>query len=330
MTDFPIITLRDGGCSAELIPYGAVLRALWVPDREGRPTDVCLGYDDLAAYTTMGGCLGAVVGRYANRIGGARFSLNGKEYRLTPNQGENMLHSGPTGFQNQLWQVARTGENTVTFALDTPDGEAGFPGNLHTEVTYTLRDGALSLDYQAACDRDTVVNLTNHSYFNLAGQGGGLVADHVLMVRADRYTPTKPGSIPTGELAPVDGTPLDLRQGAVLGDRLGDPFLAEVQGFDYNLVLSAGEGPAASLYCPRTGIRMEMETDMEGVQVYTSNFLTERPGKDGAVYGQYHGVCLETQHFPDAVNHPNFPSPVLRSGETFRSRTVYRFSAVRG
>lgn len=328
MTSTPILRLTSGSCSAELIPFAAALRALWVPNREGRPTDVCLGYDDPAAYQTLDGCLGAVVGRYANRIAGARFSLRGQVFQLPPNEGENLLHSGPRGFQQRLWQVVRAEEHTVTFALDTPDGEDGFPGTLHTEVTYTLQDGALSMDYLASSDRDTVVNLTNHSYFNLAGQDGGVVGDHVLTVRAEQYTPTDSGNIPTGALAPVEGTPLDLRRGAALGDLLDDPFLTPTRGLDHNLVLSGGDGPAASLYCPRTGILLEMETTLEGVQVYTANFLGERPGKGGAVYGPHHGVCLETQHFPDAVNHANFPSPLLRAGETARFRTVYRFSAV--
>lgn len=326
MTSIPILRLTDGNCSAELLPFGAALRALWVPDRDGRPTDVCLGYESPEAYQTLDGCLGASIGRCANRIGGARFTLNGQEFRLTANEGENQLHGGLVGFHKKLWQVSRTGENTVTFTLDSPDGEEGFPGNLHAEITYTLAEGALSIDYQAVSDRDTVVNLTNHSYFNLAGQSSGPVTDHVLTVRADRYTPAGPGNVPTGELAAVDGTPLDLRRGAVLGERLGDPFLAPTRGFDHNLVLSGGPGPLATLYCPRTGIFLEMETTLEGVQVYTANFLGQRPGKAGAVYGPHHAVCLETQHFPDAINHPNFPSPILRSGETARSRTVYRFS----
>lgn len=323
MNEHQPITLTGEACSAEILPFGATLRALWVPDREGCPTDVCLGYDDPGAYRTLDGCLGATVGRCANRIGGARFTLNGREYRLSANEGENQIHGGLTGFHKKLWQVSHFRDNSVTFSLDSPDGDEGFPGALHAEVTYTLAGGALSLDYRATSDRDTVVNFTNHSYFNLAGQDGGAVTDHMLTLRADRYTPAGPGNIPTGEIASVDGTLLDFRKGAVLGERL--PSLPD--GYDHNLVLSGGDGPAASLYCPRTGILLEMETTLEGVQLYTANFLSERPGKAGALYGRHHAVCLETQHFPDAINHPNFPSPILRAGETAHSRTVYRFSA---
>lgn len=319
--DQPVIKLTEGPCSAELIPFGAALRALWVPDRDGRPTDVCLGYDDLAAYQALGGCLGGTLGRCANRIGGARFTLNGQEYRLTANQGTNQIHGGFVGFHKKFWQFSQDAPNSVTFTLDSPDGEEGFPGNLHAAVTYTLEHETLFLDYQAVSDRDTVVNLTNHSYFNLAGQNGGPVTDHILTVQADCYTPAGPDNVPLGDVAPVDGTPLDLRQGAVLGDRLSEL----PGGYDHNMVLS-GQGTAATLYCPRTGIFMEVETTLEGMQLYTANSLSQRPGKAGAVYDRHHGVCFETQHFPDAINHPNFPSPVLRAGQTLQSRTAYRFS----
>lgn len=326
--DFPsVITITDGTCSAELLPFGATLRTLSVPDRTGTLTDVTLGYDSLAPYRDLGGCLGGTIGRCANRTAGARFTLHGREYHLTPNKGTFHAHGGNVGYHKREWQVIRQTPDSVTFALDDPAGQEGYPGSLHVEISFTLKDGALSLDYAAAAgDQDTPVNLTNHAYFNLAGQDGGSVADHKLTVRAEGYTVTDEASIPTGEIAPVAGTPLDLRQPVILGERWDDPFLKPFGGYDNNLVLTGGEGPDAALYCPRTGICMEMETTMEGVQVYTANSLSERPGKAGAVYGPHQGVCLETQHFPDAVNHPNFPTSVLAAGQTFRSRTVYRFS----
>ena len=323
--DLPYLTLSNDRLSADLIPFGATLRALRVPDRSGGVTDVCLGYDDLESYRTLDACLGGTIGRCANRIGGARFTLDGREYRLTANEGENQLHGGRVGFHQKLWQF-RCGEHSVTFLLDSPDGEEGFPGNLHAEVTYRLEDTALVIDYQAVCDQPTVVNLTNHAYFNLAGHDGGPVSDHVLTLNADSYTPAGEGNIPTGVLAPVAGAALDLRSGAPLGERLDDPMLQGSRGFDHNYVLRQNGGPAASLLCPRTGISMEVETSLEGMQVYTAGFLSQRRGKGGAVYGPRHAVCLETQHFPDAVNQAAFPSPVLRPGQVYRHKTVYRFS----
>ena len=324
--DVPVILLADGtGAEAEFLPFGAAVRAVRVPDRDGKIVDVCLGYDDLDSYRRLDACFGGTIGRCANRIGGARFTIDGTEYKVTANEGKNCLHGGGEGFHKKLWRYA-CGENRVTFCLDSPDGEEGFPGTLHAEVTYTLENGTLAIDYRAASDRATVVNLTNHTYFNLAGHGGGRVDDHTLTVLADRYTPGDGGNVPTGVLASVEGTPLDLRAGARLGDRLQDPFLARSRGFDHNLVLD-GADPAARLFCPRTGIGLEMATDLEGVQVYTAGWLSPRRGKEGAAYGPGHAVCLETQHFPDAVNHPEFPSPVLRPGQVFQSRTAYRFFA---
>ena len=319
-----LLTITDGAMEAELIPFGAAVRSIRVPDRNGNTVDVCLGYDTPAEYRDQGGCLGGCLGRCANRIGGAKFTLNGVTYPLFANEGANTLHGGKVGFHKKLWAYT-CGENSVTFTLDSPDGEEGFPGNLHVEVTYTLGNGALTIDYRAVTDRDTVVNMTNHTYFNLAGHDGGRVDDHVLTIRASRYTPAGSGNIPTGEIASVEGTPLDLRRGAVLGDRLGDPFLAAGGGYDQNFVLDGGEGPAAELYCPRTGIAMEMTTTLEGTQLYTAGHLSNRPGTGGAVYDIAHAVCLETQHFPDAVNHENFPSPVLRAGQEFHETTSYRF-----
>lgn len=320
--EVPVITLTDGVCAVELLPYGAAVRAIRVPDRAGQLTDICLGYDDLDSYRQLDACFGGTIGRCANRIGGARFTIGGTEYRVTPNEGANCLHGGAEGFHKKLWDYTCEG-HSVTFTYDSPDGEEGFPGNLHTEVTYTLEQSTLTISYRAVTDRDTVVNLTNHTYFNLAGHGGGPVGGHVLTVRAERYTPSGAGNIPTGALAPVEGTPLDLRQPTPLGDRLDSPFLAPSRGYDHNFVLDGG--PAAELWCPRTGIAMELRTTLEGMQLYTAGWLTERQGKDGAVYGPHHAVCLETQHFPDAVNHGGFPSPILRAGEEFRETTSCRF-----
>lgn len=324
--DVPVIELTDGACAVELIPYGAAVRSIRVPDRDGKPTDICLGYDDLDSYRNLDACLGGTIGRCANRIGDARFTIGGTEYHVTANEGANCLHGGAEGFHKKLWDYA-CGENSVTFTYDSPDGEEGFPGNLHVEVTYTLENSTLTIDYRAVTDRDTVANMTNHTYFNLAGHDSGRVDDHTLTVRADRYTPAGSGNVPTGELAEVAGTPLDLRTPTVLGARLGDPFLNSSRGFDHNYALSGGEAPAAELWSPATGIGLEMTTTLEGMQLYTSGWLTERLGKSGAVYGLGHAVCLETQHFPDAVNHPDFPSPILRAGKTYRERTAYRFFA---
>lgn len=322
--EIPLLTLRDGPVSVELIPLGAAVRAICVPDREGRTVDVCLGYDTPAEYREWNSALGGTLGRCANRIGGARFTIGGAEYRLTANEGANTLHGGAEGFHKKLWDYA-VGADGVVFSLDSPDGDEGFPGNLHAEVAYTLRDGVLTMAYRAACDRDTVVNLSNHTYFNLAGHDAGTIAGHRVTLGAGRYTPSGAGNVPTGEIAPVDGTPLDLRQGALLEERLGDPFLEGTRGYDHNFVLDGGEIPAAEVHCPATGIALEVRTTLEGMQFYTSGFLTDRPGKGGALYGRAGGLCLETQRFPDAVNHPAFPSPVLRAGEEYRQTTSWRF-----
>lgn len=320
-----LVTLTDEtGCSAEFLSLGATVRAVRVPDREGRPTDVVLGYETAGEYLERDAHLGSCIGRCANRIGGARFEINGTEYRLTPNEGENLLHGGSEGFDRRLWGFT-TGEDSVTFRRTSPDGEEGFPGKLEVSVTYTLSGGCLTMDYRAVSDADTVVSLTNHSYFNLAGQKSGPVTDHVISVRADRYTPCGAGNIPTGEILPVAGTALDLRREVKLGEVLERPELAATRGLDHNLVLSGGEGPDACVYCPRTGIAMEVKTSMEGMQVYTAGFLTQRSGKEGAVYGPWHAVCLETQRFPDAVNHAAFPTPILRAGAEYHETTSYRF-----
>lgn len=324
--EVPLIELSSGKCAVELLPYGAAVRAIRVPDRNGKLTDICLGYDDLEGYRTLDACFGGTIGRCANRIGGARFTIDGREYRVTANEGENCLHGGNEGFHKKMWAFACE-ENAVTFSYTSPDGEEGFPGALRVEVTYRLIDDQLTIAYQAAAEQSTVVNLTNHAYFNLGGHSSGTVEDHVLTLRASRYTPTDSGNVPLGTLAPVAGTPLDLRTPAAFGNRLHDKAFNGGRGYDHNYVLDGGEGPAAELWCPATGIGLEMTTSMEGMQLYTAGWLTERQGKDGAIYGQSHAVCLETQHFPNAVNCPAFPSPILRRGETLHQWTAFRFFA---
>lgn len=318
------IIIRQGDYEAHILPYGAALHALWVPGRNGQFYDVVLGYESEEEYRANDGYLGAVVGRCANRIAGAAFALDGTHYSLAANEGNNQLHSGPHGLHQKVWAWAQTAENSVTLRTISPDGEDGWPGTLQAAVTYTLHDGTLAIDYEAASDRDTVCNLTNHAYFNLSGQGSGTVSGHMLQVNADRYTPCVAGTIPTGEVRAVDGTALDLRQETVLGERLCAAELAEYGGYDHNFCLNGGE--AARLYSPESGICMDTETTLPGLQVYTAGFLTARSGKAGAVYGKNHGVCLETQFWPDAVHHEHFPSPILRAGEVYRHRTVYRFT----
>lgn len=320
--------ITDGKTSVDIVPWGGSIRSIRVPDRTGKLVDVCLGYDTPGEYQTMGGALGALVGPYANRISGAAFTLNGQTFHLFANEGANTLHSGKVGFHHKKWELSEAGENSLLCVIEANHGEGGFPGNRRVEVTYTWQDGALTIDYRAVSDADTVFNLTNHAYFNLAGAGEGTVEDHLISIAADAFTPAGGDNVPTGELRDVAGTPWDLRKPTRLGDVLGAPELESTKGFDQNFVLNRERtGPVARVTCPRTGITMTMETDMEGVQLYSAGTMSQRTGKEGRTYLPTGGLCLETQHFPDAVNKPAFPSPVVRAGETFRSRTVYRFTA---
>ena len=318
----------DGDTYVDIIPYGASIRSIVVPDADGTLRDVCLGYDSVLEYATQGGCLGAVVGRYANRISGAAFTLNGKTYRLYNNEGPNTCHGGGFGFHKRWWHSEPQGDNAVICSLDSPDGDEGFPGRMQVEVTYTWKDGALAIDYQATSDADTILNLTNHAYFNLAGQEAGEVGDHILFLRSDRITPIGMDKMVTGETKDVTGTPFDFRQPVALSERWSSPDLAPAKGFDHNYCLEVGDEAVSTLTCPRTGICMETFTDLPGCQVYSAGGLAPRAGKDGAQYGPYHGLCLETQNYPNAVNTPGFPSPILKAGETWKSRTVYRFTVV--
>lgn len=317
------LRITQGRSYVDIVPFGASLRSIAVPDRDGVLRDVCLGYEGVMDYAGQGGCLGSVVGRYANRIAGARFTLGERAYPLLANEGPNTLHGGGYGWHKRWWTLEPRGEDGVVCRLDSSDGDEGFPGHMEAEVTYTWRDGALTIGYAVHCDADTVLNLTNHVYFNLAGQDGGEVGDHLLTLRASRFTPIGADKIVTGELSPVEGTPWDLGHAVALGDRWDCPELGG--GFDHNYCLDGGDGPDARLFCPRTGIVMEMFTDRPGCQLYTAGGLKPRTGKAGASYGPRHGVCLETQNYPNAVNTPAFPSPLLRAGETWKSETVYRF-----
>lgn len=327
-------TLRGGALSCDAVTFGGSLQSLRVPDRTGRPVDVLLGFDALEPYRTHGKSLGALVGRYANRIGGASFTLNGKTYPLAANDHEvNHLHGGRVGYNQRVWTVEEAGEDRLVLSLFSPDGEEGYPGNLTVRVTYTLTGEGLTIRYQAKCDQDTVCNLTNHAYFNLSGHDSGPVEDQLIQLLADRYTPTDPLSIPTGETAPVEGTPMDLRTPTPIGARIGEAFpqLLQAGGYDHNWIPNGEPGtlrPIARASSPVTGITMEVLSTLPGVQFYTGNYLDGCPaGKGGAAYANRWGFCLETQFYPDSPNHENFPSCVLRAGEAFDHTAMFRFSA---
>jgi aldose 1-epimerase len=328
----PEFTLENGrGMVARLGAYGARLLSLAVPDRAGTPVPVVLGFATHAEYLADDGFLGASIGRVANRIAGGRFTLEGRPYQVPPNNGPNALHGGPQGFDKAVWQAAPEGRDALTFTHPSPDGDQGFPGALRAAVRYRLEADALSLEYRAECDRTTVVNLTNHSYFNLAGEGATIL-DHVLTIPAEHFTPVDATLIPTGELRPVAGTPFDFRSPTRIGARIDapDPQLRIAGGYDHNFVLPEAPGLrlAARLEAPGgSGLAMEVLTTEPGLQFYSGNFLDgSRRGRGGAPLRHRGGLCLETQHFPDAPNQPGFPSVVLRPGQVFRSRTLYRFS----
>lgn len=328
------LTLDNGVLSCAILTFGATLRALFVPGKAG-PVDVVLGYDSLEQYETEGGYFGATVGRFANRIAEGRFTLNGREYVLARNDGPNHLHGGTVGWSHRVWTVEEADGARAVLSLDSPDGEEGYPGRLRARVTYALEGEALSIRYEASGDRDTPCSLTNHSYFNLAGQGSGPVLDQELKLFASAYTPADSTSIPTGEIEPVEGTPMDLRVPGPIGARIEEPFQQLVwgRGYDHNFVVDGRPGtlrPAARAASRTTGVVLEVETTSPGVQFYTANYVEEgRRGKNGAVYGFRHGFCLETQYFPDAPNRPAFPSATLRAGEAYDQLTRFRFSLER-
>ena len=321
------VTITGGKLRVTILCYGAAIQRIVVPDAHGVQTDVCLGHDTLEGYVHGEGYFGATVGRCANRIGGAAFTLNGVRYALTANEGRNQLHGGLRGLDKKIWEITHCTADSVQLAARLADGEEGYPGNMELAVRFSIDGGnGLRIDYTARSDRDTVCNLTNHSYFNLNGAGSGDVLDHTLQIAASAFTPTDGASIPTGELRNVAGTCMDFRAPKRIGRDIGDALIAYSGGYDQNFCLDgSGLRRVAEVRGDRSGIAMAVETTMEGMQLYTANFLSSGVYKDGRQYGPYGALCLETQRYPDAVNHESFPSPVLRAGETYRETTIYRF-----
>ncbi len=315
---------NERGYHVDIITYGGAITSLWAPDRNGHFGDVVLGFGSLEDYTSNPRYFGALIGRYANRIAQGRFTLEGVEYQLPRNNDGNHLHGGFRGFDKQVW-TAKEGEDVLHLSYFSKDGEEGYPGNVEAFVDYHLSDSELSIEYRATTDRDTIVNLTNHSYFNLTGDG--TILKHELTLHADSFTPVSDDLIPTGEIAPVAGTPMDFRQARAIGSQLG----LTASGYDHNFVFNDWDGSlrsAARLCEPVSGRVLEILTTQPGMQFYSGNFLDGSfVGKNGVAYMKYAGLCLEPQHFPDAPNHSNFPSTVLRAGEEYRQTTVFRFSA---
>ena len=321
-----------GGAGVAISNYGGAIVSLKVPDRRGRIDDVVLGFDTLEGYLAGLAYFGAIIGRYGNRIARGAFTLNGVQYKLATNNGQNHLHGGVRGFDKVVWQVHRASPRTLELRYTSVDGEEGYPGELESTVTYRWTESnELRIDYRATTDKDTVVNLTSHSYFNLKGHGEGEITDHLVTINADRFTPVNEHLIPTGELRKVKGTPFDFRQPRPIGERIDSEHqqIAFGGGYDHNLVLNRSGAElelAARVVEPKSGRVMEVLTTEPGLQFYTGNFLDGARGKAGKVYPKRAGFCMETQHFPDSMNQPKFPPVVLKPGSTYQSTTVYRFS----
>lgn len=336
-TQIDAYTLSEGKIEARIITYGGIVVSLKTPDKSGKVDDIVLGFDTLDEYVKVSNApgnpfFGALIGRYANRIANAEFKLEGKEYHVPANDGKNSLHGGPHGFNNQVWKGKEI-PNGVELTYLSKDGEAGYPGNLSVTVRYTLSNSALHIDYSATTDKPTVLNLTNHSYFNLAGQGNGDILNHELTLHASKFTPVDSTLIPTGELRPVANTPFDFLKPHRVGERINvdDEQLKIAKGYDHNWVIdSQGAGKlttAAEVYEPTTGRVLRVSTTQPGVQFYTGNFLDGTlKGKGGKTYVHRGGLCLETQHFPDSPNHPKFPTTELKPGQRFHQVTVFSFS----
>lgn len=330
---------NDNGVSASFTDLGGVWVTMIVPDQNGKMTDVVLGYDSVELYLKNPPHFGSPIGRNANRIAGAKFTLNGKEYQLAANDGPNNLHSAPDLYHSRSWDtsIEETELGTcISFSLFSPDGDQGYPGNADITVSYTLTpDNSLVLSYHMVSDADTVANFTNHSYFNLSGHGSGLVMDQKVWIDADTFTVADAVSIPTGEITAVAGTPMDFTVKKAIGRDINENYEALLlgKGYDHNWILNHAPGEvslSAAAESDETGIRMEVYTDLPGMQFYTGNFLTdELPGKGGAVYGKRCGYCFETQYYPNSINMPQFPSPVLKAGEEYSTTTIYKFTNMR-
>lgn len=322
---------NDAGMSASVTDFGATLVHLEVPDKEGKTKDVVLGYDDALGYQ-QGDCFfGATVGRNANRIGGASLEISGVLYQLDQNDNGNNLHSGWNYYNKRFWNVVERGDDHITFLLHSEDGDQGYPGAVDVKVTYELtEENTIRLTYDAVPDKDTLLNMTNHSYFNLNGHDSGDVLGHIVTLDADSFTRADAESIPTGEYTDVTGTPMDFRQGRVIGQDIDADYEAIRfgQGYDHNWVLKNNGKfvKVAKAVAPESGIVMEVSTDLPGVQIYTGNFLNGVAGKKNAVYNRRASICFETQYFPDAVHHENFPSPICKAGETYHTVTAYHFT----
>jgi aldose 1-epimerase len=334
-----LFTLANSkGMMVDICPFGGAVRAIKVRDKNGRIDDIVLGFDSLGGYTTDESYFGGLIGRYGNRIAHGQFTLEGQTYMLTINEGENHLHGGLEGFNKKTWTVeeGRDGsDRSLALTYFSNDGEEGYPGNLNVKVVYTVCDDeALKIEYSASTDKNTVLNLTNHSYFNLSGEGNGDILGHELTIYAQQFTPVNSTLIPTGELRNVNGTPFDFTEATAIGARIGyhDEQLEIARGYDHNWVLqmNSRDKPrlAAEVYDPRSGRKMEVLTTEPGLQFYSGNFLDGSVcGKGNKVYNFRTGLCLETQHFPDSPNHPMFPTTELKPGEEFHSVTIYKFSA---
>ena len=328
--------LENGkGMKVVVLNLGAGLAELWVPDQDGALRDVVWGYEKAEDYEVNGPDFGAIVGRNANRIGGAVITIAGKDYTLAKNNGENNLHSGPDMYFTRMWKGIVADDNKVEFSLHSPDGDQGYPGNADITVSYTLTDdGELQIVYQGKADQDTIFNLTNHSYFNLDGQESDSVLEQKVWLDADAFTPGDAGLIPTGEIRDVTGTPMDFRTEHMIGERIDADYepLKQAGGYDHNYVLK-NEGKYAlcgKLISQKSGICMEVSTDLPGIQLYSANFLeNEKGGKEGRTYGRRSAICFESQYFPDACHHENFQSPIVKAGEVYRTKTGYKFTVTK-
>ena len=319
-------TLKNDKIETEIISFGGAIRTLKIPDKFGNKIDVVLGYDDLDSYVKNGGALGALIGRFGNRIEKGKFTLNGKDYQLEINNGINSLHGGFNGFNRQVWDYELCGNNLV-LRYFSADNEGGYPGNLSVEVIYSLSENGIKIEYSATCDADTIINLTNHTYFNLNGEGTGDVLDNLIYINSDSITPVDENLIPHGEFMDVTNTPFDLRKMQPIGKDIDKPHkvMQNCNGYDTNYVL-CGDGYrlVAKAESEKTGIKMQCYTDQKGVQFYTGNFLDGAKGKTGN-YQKRYGFCLETQNYPNAVNCPNYPSAVLKKGEKYHTVTEFKF-----